>query len=804
MGNGYRDSSVLNFQIAANYNMSATDIGLWQRAFSKASELMWNATQGQLRIGTIWVSEDNMGVNNAEFVLDPATGGRALGTWGKFGQLGQAIQLPAYAQSQVLSIIHELGHHLWTLSEEYARSEGAAIDDGAALPAGHGNTIIPLVDTDLDEPDANYTGADVLLKFAGGGLETREISSKVGDRITVTAAFSQNPQNDENGSLTIQWVDNVECTGDRSTGACIMEFSRGSAGTLASDGTWTPASNPVTEFCTTANHDSDADTDQEKRHGEACWMTIVDRPGFTDLSSGAPAATGAASTTMPAGWTAPQWIELQPNVRLALVLDRSGSMNRNGGARLLGVKTGAKFWIENAAVESDELTIVWYDPSTDTQLGLTPISSLSATEIQDELDAIEAQVAGGKTNIRDGLAVALSEILSPGTLAATQASVLITDGAHNRPIGTEMDEVLPDYDAANTNIYTLGVGTGAEMDLAGLDDLATRAGGVAQTVGDGSDATAIQDKMIEINAVVRGGMLSTTGSGGGDTREVEDKIDKRFAEDLPPEKRPTLDELAEGYGVVHWQKILAGEQLPHRYTWFGLQIEDGAHAATFTLSHDNGARYWMYLIDPTGQEVHPTASEVLAWTSSPEPYEFAKINKPVAGQWIVLALRIDRGPAVHSRTIAAISHPEINVFAKANWTGPDCPVGISAGARHIELLTGLRATAHLRNSGGSPIDLPLHDSRGDGDYRAWAALPPGRYEGYVEIRSPGNTPVAGLDHAILHAERPEDVDTSPVRHGAFVRHVPISFTVGRIAPPKDFSEEWEGEEPKRPYKKAAR
>ena len=197
MGNGFRDGQLLNFQVTADYDMTADDVGRWQRAFSKASEILWNASEGQLRLGTIWVAENNVGANNAEFVLDPDTGGRALGTLGRFGISGRSIFLPAYAQSQVLTILHEMGHHVWGMKEEYARAEGIGIDKTTTLPAGHGDRIIPLTTSTGGEPDANYAGADALLRFPGQPVETIQIQSKVGNRITVVAPFSQNPQNCE-------------------------------------------------------------------------------------------------------------------------------------------------------------------------------------------------------------------------------------------------------------------------------------------------------------------------------------------------------------------------------------------------------------------------------------------------------------------------------------------------------------------------------------------------------------------------------------------------------------------------------
>ena len=531
---------------------------------------------------------------------------------------------------------------MWSLGDEYARAEAAQIDTDAALPASH-NKVIPLVATDLDEADAEYASADAVLIF-GGNAETQEIVSKVGNRINVNPAFSANPQGADSDVLLIQWTAGVECTGSKATGACIMEFSRSNAGELLPNGTWVADPNPVTEFCTAFNHDEDADTAQDKLYGESCWETLVGADGFTNLTTGAPSDDEAAAKTPPAGWSSPTWVDLDANVRLALVLDKSGSMNFQDGARLAGVKTGAKFWIENAAIEDDELTIVWYNPSTDTQLALTSMGSLTAQQVETALDVIENKQAGGGTNIRDGLDVALGQMTGPTTLASVQAAVLITDGAHNEPPGTEMDEVLPDYEAANTNIYTLGVGSGNEMDLPGLEALATAAGGIAQTVGDGSNATAIQDKMIEINAIVRGGMVSTTGSGGPDTKKADDKLDElaRKAKNIPPPKRPKLEELYDRFGVVPWEKVIQGEKVPHRWTWFAIEIEEGAQTTTFTLSHVKKVPYWMYLIDPSGQE-SPGFGAGCRLEGIRCPLRVRQRSRAQARTMDVLGLRLDRG-----------------------------------------------------------------------------------------------------------------------------------------------------------------
>lgn len=779
MGNGYRDGAALNFQITATYDMTAGDLGLWERAFSKASELLWAASNGQLRFGRIIVTENRLGINNAEFALLAQTDGRALGTWGGFGHAGQSVQLLAYAQRSVLSIIHELGHHGWALDEEYARTEGAAIDTASALPAGHANTIIPLTTATLNRPDADYAGASAIL-ILNQLAETRSIVSKAGKRITVTPGFPQSPQNAD--AVTVQWA--AECTGDRSTGACVMEFSRDSAGTLAPDGTWTAAANPVTEFCTTANHDPDADTAQEDTYGQACWETIVGRPGFGDLS--APAA-GASPVAVPAGWVAPTWTVASQAVRLALVLDRSGSMSRNGGARMAGVRTGAQYWVENGAVEDDELSIVWYSAGPDIQLPLTEFSTLTAGDVSAQVNTIAAQAPGGPTNIRDGLRAALGELTSPAAPAALQAAVVITDGAHNTPAGSRMDEVVSDFRAANTNIYTLGVGTGAEMDLPGLAALASATGGAARTAGDGFDANAIQDALIEINAMVRGGVI-TAGGTSPDTKEAEDRLDRlgAGARSGPVETRPDLERVAETFRIVPWQKAREGAP-GGRFTFFDIELERDVASATFTLSHDRAGRFWMYLVAPDGREVRPGDGDVIAWVDSPRPYEFAKVSAPMAGVWTVVALRLDRGAPLHMRAVTAVNHPEVAVHAESE-RDEDGRVLLTGGARYSEPLTGISIVATV-SDGASTFGIVLDDAGFEGAYRAEAALPDGHYSGYVEFRTTGAERVAGLVHAVLHAQDPGEVVVGLPEISPFVRHVPISFTVGPVEIPEGVPED---------------
>jgi len=291
--------------------------------------------------------------------------------------------------------------------------------------------------------------------------------------------------------------------------------------------------------------------------------------------------------------------------------------------------------------------------------------------------------------------------------------------------------------------------------------------------------------MIEFNAIVRGGMVSGDGSDSGDTRKAEgsdDLADK--AAEIPVEERPTLAQLADDFGFLPLEAAMKERRRGlHRYTWCALEVEEGARATTFSFSYAAEAAYWMYLIDPNGNEVNANDPSVIAWNGGPEPYEFAKISKPTPGRWLVVGVRLDRGGPVSNRAVAAIDHPEVVAFGEARRLGSSGPVEIRAGARYIEPLTGLSVTARLRRPGAPWQTVTLHDELDDGDYRAVAPLPPGFYSGHIEIRSPQLPLVAGISHAVLHAERPEEIGDSRVRADAFVRHVPIGVVSGRSKDP---------------------
>ena len=296
-----------------------------------------------------------------------------------------------------------------------------------------------------------------------------------------------------------------------------------------------------------------------------------------------------------------------------------------------------------------------------------------------------------------------------------------------------------------------------------------------------ADAAAIQTALIETDAVTRGGMVSAFGTGGGNTTEVDDRLDDlvRRAGDIGPADRPSLDELVDRFGLLPFEQAITSHNTsPHRYTWYGLEIEKGAQHASFTLSHGEPATSWMYLFDPSGNEVRPTSADVVAWSTGSGTYEVAAVARPAAGQWLVIAVRLDRGATLPSKAIAAIDHRQVTVFGEALRHGAGCPVEFRAGACFVEPLTDLTVAARVRRPGGPWHDVRLADDARDGHYRGWADLPDGgEYSGYIEIRAPERPRVANVRRGPEPAPLDDESCATRAETSGFLRHVPVSVVL---------------------------
>ncbi|UCG46823.1 MAG: VWA domain-containing protein [Phycisphaerales bacterium] len=120
------------------YHYNETDMESFKEAFTEASKLMFNATNGQLQFGTIRVSKNSAFQDKADFWVLSGDGDASSGGFGILGNASGA-HVTVYREQHRFTaedgphsnerghfgIVHELGHHAFDLRNEYHGPTGA-------------------------------------------------------------------------------------------------------------------------------------------------------------------------------------------------------------------------------------------------------------------------------------------------------------------------------------------------------------------------------------------------------------------------------------------------------------------------------------------------------------------------------------------------------------------------------------------------------------------------------------------------------------------------------------------------------
>lgn len=768
MGLGRFRDGKFDLIVVANYLMTPGDWTQWERSLKKASEILYNASEGQMQFGRLYVCDENIGSLTADIKLH-SVDGLSSSYYGGLGAPAIAIHLMSSVKRDPLIIVHELGHYVWGLGDEYLSGvEWDMIDETRPIEEGH---IIPIVDTGRADNELVALGATAIFTFLlpdDVSMEERTVVANTATTVTVDPELLDYPIIPE-----ILYYFPAECAEDTSANYCIMEACHRERGYFDDAGVWHDLPNPLTEFCTPSNHDPDRDTQQEARYSSSCWEVIVDQPDFSTLTMPDPATGGPL-----VGWAEPDWIVLDKQPRFALVLDRSRSMA--SGHKMADAQHGAIYWLEYCAATEDLLTIIWYDHEIQRILDLTEVGTFP--DLEAEIRAINDLTPRGSTNIRDALFDALDQIQTPSTRAAVQAALLLTDGRHNTPRGSQASEVIPDSQEAGLRIYTLGVGEPAVVDMDVLDELAGETGGRSFAVGDDHPGE-VEAAMIEINAEVRGGIITTVPALFPSVRKSA-----RFGSSSPYGKkqkfhqRPSLQDLLKSPRTKGVEKIIhSPKRLKNRIMAIPVTVEPYCRRVSFSLSYPSGHDLWLYLIGPDGHFLDMTGPGVYHCISA-APHEFAVVEKPQAGRWQMIAVRPQAGPALSFRAVAGGENPHLQVFGGASRiNGKQSPVRIWARARWGHDLSNLKVTAAITTPNGRKQQVILTDRTWDepdsGMFEAYySPEQPGLYRGLIQINCLGNARIARSGHLISHTTKNRvSLRTAAPR---FVRQIPFSFHFG--------------------------
>jgi len=772
MGLGRFKNGKFDLIVVANFIMDNDNWIAWENCLKKSSEILYNASEGQMEYGNLFVCDDNIGADTADFFLH-GSGDVSSANGVPFGNPGSAIHLmPNVKNAGPATVLHEMGHNVWDLGEEYAGTSFTETVDKSS-PA-QDNSTIPIIDSGLGIDE--LVGMMAILWF-DGVIERRMVTANTATSVTVSPNYTDLPTNCFGETLTIQPP--AECV-DLSINPnyCLMQRSKSGAGFFDwNTGIWTEKPYPITEFCSPANHDPDGETDQSNKHNKSCWETIISTPGFTHLTMPDP-ATSEPTT----GWTEPNWIVLDKQPRFALVLDRSYSMA--SGNKMEDAKNGAIYWLEFCKESNDLLTIIWYDTYIERILDLTEVSTLP--DLNAQISEIEALQPRFSTNIRDALYDALGQMQTLPTRAAVQVALLLTDGKHNTPQGSQATEVLPSFQEEGVRIYSLGVGGMDEVDPEVLETLAGETGGTSYIVDDNQQGD-IQNAMAEINSQVRGGIITTAPYIFPDAPPTD--LDDFIQKYKKKTRRPRFIEILKKLKIRSIRTLMNRKgSIKDRIISIPVDIEKGSQRVSFTITHPSDQELWLYLISPKRELIERSAAGI-HHVISPAPHEFTIIENPQAGRWHMIVFRPNSGNLFYFRALVGAENKELQVFGGVSRNNPSgSPVRLWATAQWKFQLSNLQVNAEIVDPDGASRKVKLTDDRGiepyGGVYESFILpVKEGRYHGTIRIENPGQARLAKSLYILSHTRRRKM--SLRKRTPRFIREIPFFFSYGAVPETKD-------------------
>lgn len=553
-GSTCADRNVYNITVAVLYNAPAADITSIQNLITAMSASLFDVTDGQAEIGIATIHNDAISSNQADLVIHPSTNRTwwqaNSGHYRTGGFMEVSIDYIDDPANQGVILAHEFSHLVFDARDEYENRQpncGAVIKECAAgVNAGNNCTI-----------DTDCPGSDCV---------------NIGD--------CPDPASGEETSL-------MDGNG--------TEFCWGQA-----DPT------DLTDL-TGGNHDPTNETEQSScRSNRSVWDQVVWSWPTTFLKPAAapdPAAHGATVN-------ATNFIVTNDNVRVVLVLDESGSMDKESPTRLERLQVAANDFIITAENDT-ELGIVSYSTNADLGSGhaSVPITALGNNR-SNWTNAVGGLSTNGWTNIGDGLQKAKDMIVTAGGVTANTYIVLMTDGRNNRPepqatADTDLQAKIADLMASGIPVYVTC--TGGDFGL--QSQCAEIASGTSGFNADSSNPAKLPENFVDFHERITG--YQSIDSVYGDFAKIE------------------------------------------AYSPKTIFVDEGSESVSFSLLwEDASARATMILKDPDGT-VHQ---------ARPIPQGmYARINAPKAGEWQMI---IDPHSGASTPFVArAYTHNRINNFS---------------------------------------------------------------------------------------------------------------------------------------------
>ncbi|WP_185964549.1 VWA domain-containing protein [Aliikangiella marina] len=168
------------------------------------------------------------------------------------------------------------------------------------------------------------------------------------------------------------------------------------------------------------------------------------------------------------------------DVDVMLVLDRSGSMNLSatGGAmtKIEALQLSANSFIDFLDLDGGHrLGLVQFNDAVVPFAPPFDLQNLNAASRPNAQTAINGMLAGGMTNIIDGVDEAVNQLTSVADPHDRQVVFVFSDGMHNSPWGSDLMDINAPIVSNDLNLYSLAIGTSVSGAI--LSTVAMNSGG---------------------------------------------------------------------------------------------------------------------------------------------------------------------------------------------------------------------------------------------------------------------------------------------------------------------------------------
>lgn len=470
----------LDLVVWIGYPADATEVTRIRTWLNASNLVLWDATDGQLRLGTVTLTADPGQRNSCDVMILPYPDRAGVSVYSDGTSLEHIdIHIVLFRDDLNANVfVHELGHYMFGLGEEY--EEGARVGTDCTVPGRRISVCAGVTGAHLNpnycpmQQNGNYS------EFCSGGNHDPQIGN-----------LASMDLSDFNVS---SWSDldfSSRDFGGHNWFRHSMSFGC-SKGFDATTGNFEATDQSKFHYSVIDNHTSPR---TYTRVPLSCWDVIgINRPSLT-------VPAGLPQNTPP---PPPPDVILVNNVfaptKVLLITDRSGSMgwsnaapggevcgngiddDGNGmvdeagcsNAKMYYAKAAAKGFLDLfASAGTNQAGLESFSEGAVIDNPLEVVRPSSCTGAIDPLcrlkNTIDGYVAGGATDIYEALQLGYNTLIGE---TGNRAVMFMTDGQHTEA-GNPQDWVEP-YRAAGIRIFTIPVGTDINRELIGAITTSTR------------------------------------------------------------------------------------------------------------------------------------------------------------------------------------------------------------------------------------------------------------------------------------------------------------------------------------------